>query len=68
MSELPRGWALATLPELIGRDGYFSDGDWVETKDQDPQGDVRLTQLADIGEGGGNGRRHGGFLRRDALG
>jgi type I restriction enzyme S subunit len=32
-------------------DGIFSDGDWVETKDQDPAGDVRLTQLADIGEG-----------------
>ena len=26
-------------------------GDWVESKDQDPNGDVRLTQLADIGEG-----------------
>lgn len=51
MSALPRGWARATLPELIGVDGIFSDGDWVETKDQDPAGDVRLTQLADIGEG-----------------
>jgi type I restriction enzyme, S subunit len=51
LSALPRGWARATLPELIGVDGIFSDGDWVETKDQDPAGDVRLTQLADIGEG-----------------
>jgi type I restriction enzyme S subunit len=25
------------------------DGDWVESKDQDPDGDVRLTQLADVG-------------------
>lgn len=51
MSELPRGWAEATLPELVGPDGVFSDGDWVETKDQDPDGGVRLTQLADVGEG-----------------
>jgi type I restriction enzyme S subunit len=51
MTELPHGWSLATLPDLIGIDGVFTDGDWVETKDQDPSGDVRLTQLADIGEG-----------------
>ena len=31
--------------------GFFSDGDWVESKDQDPEGDVRLTQLADVGVG-----------------
>jgi type I restriction enzyme S subunit len=29
----------------------FVDGDWVESKDQDPAGDVRLVQLADIGDG-----------------
>jgi type I restriction enzyme S subunit len=29
----------------------FSDGDWVESKDQDPDGDVRLIQLADVGDG-----------------
>lgn len=29
----------------------FVDGDWVESKDQDPQGQVRLIQLADIGIG-----------------
>jgi type I restriction enzyme S subunit len=28
----------------------FVDGDWVESKDQDPNGSVRLTQLADVGE------------------
>lgn len=27
------------------------DGDWVESKDQDPDGDIRLLQLADIGVG-----------------
>lgn len=51
MNELPRGWTLATLPDLVSKDGVFSDGDWVETKDQDPGGGVRLTQLADIGDG-----------------
>lgn len=51
MSQLPPGWTTATLGDLIARDGLFSDGDWVETKDQDPSGNVRLTQLADVGEG-----------------
>ncbi len=51
MSEdLPSGWAWSTLGEIM--DGsLFSDGDWVEKKDQDPTGPVRLVQLADIGEG-----------------
>ena len=51
MSELPCGWASATLTELIDPEGIFTDGDWVETKDQDPSGGVRLTQLADVGDG-----------------
>lgn len=51
MSELPIGWAKATIPELLGSDGVFVDGDWVESKDQDPNGDVRLIQLADVGDG-----------------
>jgi type I restriction enzyme S subunit len=51
VSELPVGWDTATIGDLIASDGIFRDGDWVETKDQDPDGDVRLTQLADIGDG-----------------
>lgn len=39
-----------TLTDLLD-DGLFVDGDWVETKDQDPDGEVRLIQLADIGDG-----------------
>ena len=46
---LPKGWTFATIHEMIDHTGLFVDGDWVETKDQDPNGDVRLTQLADIG-------------------
>jgi type I restriction enzyme S subunit len=49
--ELPEGWAWATLNNLIGSDGLMVDGDWVESKDQDPGGAVRLIQLADIGQG-----------------
>lgn len=35
----------------LAKDGIFVDGDWVESKDQDPEGDVRLIQLADVGDG-----------------
>ncbi|RXG87737.1 restriction endonuclease subunit S [Bradyrhizobium zhanjiangense] len=48
---LPEGWAAATVEELAGPEGLVTDGDWVESKDQDANGDVRLIQLADIGEG-----------------
>lgn len=51
MSELPQGWASATVSQLIDDTGLFSDGDWVESKDQDPNGKNRLIQLADIGDG-----------------
>jgi type I restriction enzyme S subunit len=39
-----------TVSDLL-TDGLFIDGDWVETKDQDPNGEVRLVQLADVGDG-----------------
>jgi type I restriction enzyme, S subunit len=48
---LPKGWALANVEEIAGADGLVSDGDWIESKDQDASGGVRLTQLADVGEG-----------------
>lgn len=47
----PVGWDRATIGGLVGSDGVFIDGDWVESKDQDPNGDVRLIQLADVGDG-----------------
>jgi len=37
--------------EIAGETGIFVDGDWIETKDQDANGAVRLIQLADIGPG-----------------
>ena len=48
---MPEGWVWTTVEGLIGVDGIFKDGDWVESKDQDPNGDVRLIQLADLGDG-----------------
>lgn len=49
--EVPATWTFVTLETLAGGTGFFTDGDWVESKDQDPTGDVRLTQLADVGVG-----------------
>lgn len=37
--------------ERATAEGLLTDGDWVESKDQDPDGEVRLVQLADIGDG-----------------
>lgn len=46
--QLQTGWRWVSLAEL-GVGGLFVDGDWVESRDQDPAGSVRLTQLADVG-------------------
>ncbi len=42
---LPEGWTKCTIDQLVPYGGVFIDGDWVETKDQDPDGDVRLIHL-----------------------
>ena len=49
--QLPEGWAFSAIQNLTSADGLISDGDWVESKDQDPNGSIRLIQLADIGDG-----------------
>ena len=49
--EIPEHWALTTIENTTRETGFFCDGDWVESKDQDPEGDVRLIQLADVGDG-----------------
>src|SRR5690348_11943930 len=51
MTELANGWATARGEEVAGANGLTTDGDWIESKDQDPNGTVRLIQLADIGDG-----------------
>jgi len=45
------GWTQLAVAQLAGPTGLFVDGDWVESKDQDPAGGIRLLQLADIGDG-----------------
>lgn len=49
--DLPQGWCITNLSDSIGTTDLISDGDWVESKDQDPSGVVRLIQLADVGDG-----------------
>lgn len=39
------------LSSIADTNGLFVDGDWIEKRNQDPNGEVRLIQLADIGEG-----------------
>jgi len=51
VADQARAHGLVPLAEKLGPSALFSDGDWVESKDQDPDGGVRLTQLADIGDG-----------------
>lgn len=52
MSDLiPEGWKESSIGEITSKNSLFSDGDWVESKDQDPLGTNRLIQLADIGDG-----------------
>lgn len=43
-------WSQVPLLSAAANGGLFVDGDWVESKDQDPAGSIRLTQLADIGD------------------
>jgi len=45
------GWPTLCLKNFIGPQTLFSDGDWVESKDQDAEGSNRLIQLADLGDG-----------------
>lgn len=52
MSEnLPAGWSNNLLKDFLDEDSLFCDGDWVESKDQDEEGQNRLIQLADVGDG-----------------
>jgi len=51
MSELPEGWTTATLKDLVGLNGLFTDGDWILSEHLKTGNDVRLIQLADVGIG-----------------
>jgi type I restriction enzyme S subunit len=43
-------WPTVPLADALRTADVFTDGDWVESKDQDRDGEVRLVQLADIGD------------------
>ena len=43
------GDSIMNFSQLVTSEGLFCDGDWIEKKDQDTNGSVRLIQLADIG-------------------
>jgi type I restriction enzyme S subunit len=47
---VPEDARLVPLGTALSSAAVFTDGDWVESKDQDPDGEVRLTQLADVGD------------------
>jgi type I restriction enzyme, S subunit len=46
----PKRWPVHSLGQLLSSAEVFTDGDWVESKDQDANGAVRLIQLADVGD------------------
>lgn len=48
--DIPENWEWIRLNEILTT-GFIHDGDWVESKDQDDSGSVRLLQLADVGDG-----------------
>lgn len=47
--DTPNGWSWCRLENVSPMS--LVDGDWIESKDQDPSGGIRLIQLADIGVG-----------------
>jgi type I restriction enzyme S subunit len=65
--KLPTGWSDVELRTVVSTNGVLTDGDWVESKDQDPDGDVRLIQLADIGDGCFRNRSHRFLTKEKAL-
>ncbi|EIW17755.1 MULTISPECIES: restriction endonuclease subunit S [Pelosinus] len=56
-----------TLSNVTDEAGLFIDGDWIESKDQDPNGEVRLIQLADIGDGIFLNKSHRFLTKKKAL-
>lgn len=44
-------WRVVPLEILVGNRGLFTDGDWILSENMDPEGEIRLIQLADIGVG-----------------
>jgi len=51
MMNFQSSWSIVSLGSVTGRNGLITDGDWIVAKNMDPDGEVRLIQLADIGKG-----------------
>ncbi len=52
IGEIPKDWEVVPAVEVCnGTTQHFLDGDWVLSKDMDENGDIRLVQLGNIGEG-----------------
>ncbi|KAF5029139.1 Type I restriction modification DNA specificity domain protein [anaerobic digester metagenome] len=49
--DLPKGWKIGNFADLPGSNGLITDGDWILNDDLKTGDEVRLIQLADIGEG-----------------
>ena len=56
-----------TLSNVFAKNGLYIDGDWIESKDQDPNGEVRIIQLADIGDGIFLNKSHRFLTKKKAL-
>ena len=51
LPELPKGWEWTKVINLKGLSGLIKDGDWILSEDLKTGNEVRLIQLADIGQG-----------------
>lgn len=49
--EVPKNWCWVKFNNLKDSDTSFFDGDWILSENMDPNGNVRLIQLSDIGIG-----------------
>ncbi len=49
--DVPADWSVSLVGEIAKGEKGLVDGDWVESKDMDEDGDIQLVQLGHIGEG-----------------
>ncbi len=51
IDKFSHGWRKSTIADLIEKSNDFTDGNWVLKKDYEGKREVRLLQLADVGDG-----------------
>jgi type I restriction enzyme S subunit len=49
--DVPADWSVSLVGEIAKGEKGLVDGDWVESKDMDEDGEIQLVQLGHIGEG-----------------